>query len=68
MVGPVPARVDAGVKAALLGLIAETTSAGWSFAHACRVLGLSVDAIRKLVERGLGELKARLAGRDIEDE
>jgi len=37
----VPARVDAEVKRALLGLLAETTAAGWSFGRACRVLGLS---------------------------
>ena len=42
--------------------------AGFTPAESGRVLGLSVDAIRKLVERGLDELKARLAGRDIEDE
>jgi putative transposase len=41
LVGAVPARVDAEIKAALLELIARATAAGWSLARTCRVLGLS---------------------------
>lgn len=36
--GPVPARVDAQVKAGLLGLVAYAEAAGWSTRRACRLL------------------------------
>src|SRR3954466_4014320 len=63
LVGPVPARVDADVKAALLGLIAEATSAGWSFGRSCRVLGLSERRARYWQTRqAAGALEDRRPG------
>lgn len=38
--GPVPARVDASVKAGLLDLVDHATGSGWSRRKACRLLGL----------------------------
>jgi putative transposase len=51
LVGPIPARVEAGVKAALLELIAETTEAGWSWQRACRVLGVGERRARRWQRR-----------------
>jgi putative transposase len=41
--GAVPARVDAGVKAGLLELVAFAQERGWSGARTCRLLGLDPD-------------------------
>lgn len=38
MNGPIPARVDATVKAVLLGLIDDAIDAGWTLTRACGVL------------------------------
>jgi transposase InsO family protein len=40
MAGPVPARVDAQVKAGLLDLVADAVERGWPVRRACRLLGL----------------------------
>lgn len=39
---PVPARVDAATKQALLGRFAHAVGQGWPVVKACRVLGLDV--------------------------
>ena len=39
--GPVPARVSAGIKLELLGLIDQAVVEGWAHARACRVLDLA---------------------------
>ena len=41
--GPVPPRVQAGVKQGLLELVDHAEDAGWSRARACRLLGLDPD-------------------------
>ena len=41
--GPVPARVEAPVKAGLLALIDQAVQAGWSTRRACALLGLDAD-------------------------
>src|SRR5207244_2747710 len=41
--GPVPPRVDATVKAGLLGLIAHAGERGWSARRACALLGLDCE-------------------------
>ncbi len=51
LVGRVPARVEASVKARLLELLAEATGAGWSFRKACGVLGLSERRARYWQQR-----------------
>ena len=38
MSGPIPTRVDAAVKAALLGLIGDAVAAGWPLSRACGLL------------------------------
>jgi transposase InsO family protein len=43
MAGPVPARVDAEVKAGLLDLIDHAREEGWSMRSVCGVLGLNPD-------------------------
>lgn len=40
MSGPIPARVNEPVKAALLGLVADAVDQGWSVGRACGVLEL----------------------------
>ncbi|WP_428121344.1 hypothetical protein [Candidatus Poriferisodalis sp.] len=40
MSGPVPARVGGAAKAVLLGLIDDSTAAGWTLGRVCTVLGL----------------------------
>lgn len=40
LVGPIPARVEAGVKRAVLELVEHAVVGGWSQRRACRVLGL----------------------------
>ena len=58
--GPVPARVDATVKAGLLDLIDDALDAGWSRRGAARLLGLDEDRITRWTGR-------RAAGR-LDDE
>jgi len=43
--GPVPARVDAEVKAGLLDLIDHAREEGWTMRGACGVLGLNPDRV-----------------------
>jgi putative transposase len=43
--GPVPARVDAEVKAGLLDLIDHAREEGWSVSRTCGVLGLNPDRV-----------------------
>lgn len=43
--GPVPARVEAGVKAGLLALVDEAVVQGWSARAACQVLELNEDRV-----------------------
>lgn len=43
--GPVPARVDAPVKAGLLALIDHATGYGWSARRACGLLGVDPDRV-----------------------
>ncbi len=45
--GPVPARVDGGVKAGLLELVDHATSAGWSRRRAAHLLGLDLDRVTR---------------------
>jgi len=55
--GPVPARVEAEVKAGLLDLVDHATGGGWSVRSACRVLGLNPDRVwrwRRHRRRGAG--------------
>jgi hypothetical protein len=40
LVGPVPARVDATAKRALLALLEQAVAGGWTLRRSCRVLGL----------------------------
>ena len=56
--GPVPARVSAGTKLELLGLIDEAVKDGWAHARACRVLNLA-EVARITGERGCGNRDAR---------
>jgi hypothetical protein len=67
-----PRRSMFEVKAALLGLIGQATSAGWSLARACRVLGLSErrarpvgrsDAGRGGCARGAARRRSRRSSR-----
>lgn len=52
MVGaPVPARVDADTKAALLGLVGQARHAGWSVEGACQVLQLDPPRVRRWTRR-----------------
>ena len=46
---PVPARVDAATKQALLGLLAHAVGQGWPVVKACRVLGLDVRRARRFM-------------------
>ena len=48
---PVPARVDAATKQALLGLIEHATGQGWPLVKACAVLGLDVRRARRWTRR-----------------
>ena len=65
---PVPARVDAATKQALLGLLAHAVGQGWPVVKACRVLGLDVrrytttDADHAVVEF---VARYRVAGRAV---
>ncbi len=54
--GPVPARVDAHVKAGLLDLVEHATSRGWSTRRACMLLHLDRQPV--------GDLQAPQVGRE----
>jgi putative transposase len=55
--GPVPARVDAHVKAGLLGLVDDALAAGWSARQAAACLGLDhVRVLRWAARRVAGQL------------
>jgi len=59
---PVPIRVEAGVKEALLGLVEHATAQGWPVEKACAVLGLEVRRARRWTRRreaGAGLVDAR---------
>lgn len=47
MAGPVPARVDAEVKAGLLDLVDEARGQGWSQKAACRILDVNPDRVTR---------------------
>jgi transposase InsO family protein len=67
MSGPIPARVDAAAKAALLGLIDDAVDAGWSVTQACATLELDRGrAWRWQQRRAVGRLDdARPGGNPI---
>ena len=56
MSGPVPARVDAAAKTALLGLVADAVAAGWPLSRICGLLELDRARVWRWKTR-------RLAGR-----
>jgi len=58
--GPVPARVDATVKAGLLGLIDHAREGGWTLRRVCGVLELGEDRARRWRRR-------RDGGRGLDD-
>ena len=59
----VPPRVEAGTKAALLGLVDGAVGAGWSTARACAVLELDGRRCRRWQHRrGAGRLDDHTAG------
>jgi len=61
--GPVPARVDATVKAGLLALVDHATDGGWSRRRACQHLGLDeMRAARWAARRRAGSLADRQPG------
>lgn len=63
LTGPVPARVNADVKAALLGLVAACVAGGWSAARACRLLELNpLRMARWRARAGMHALADRLPG------
>jgi transposase InsO family protein len=45
--GPVPKRIEAATKAALIGLVDEAAEAGWSEVTACRYLELSPRRLQR---------------------
>lgn len=62
---PVPARVDAATKQALLDLLGHATGQGWPLVKACGVLGLDVRRVRRWTRRadtGTGLVDARPGG------
>jgi putative transposase len=64
MAGPVPARVDAGVKAGLLDLIDDAIGEGWSMRRACGVLDLNPDRAWRWRRRRRAGLVDRRPGPD----
>jgi putative transposase len=58
--GPVPPRVDATVKAGLLGLIADAGERGWSTRRACALLGLDCDRVANWRQRARADRLADL--------
>lgn len=66
MAGPVPARVDADVKAGLLDLVDEARGQGWSQKAACRILEVNPDRVtrwRRRQQRAEGLLTLALVDR-----
>lgn len=64
--GPVPARVDAHVKAGLLELVEHATASGWSAHRAGGLLGLDLDRVRRWRARAAaGQLDDRRPGAAI---
>ena len=59
-VGPVPARVDADVKAGLINLVEHAAEHGWSVRRSCAVLDVSDERLRRWHAR-------REAGVPLED-
>jgi putative transposase len=58
MAGPVPARVDAHVKAGLLNLVDHAAAGGWPARRACALLGLDhMRAARWAERRAAGQLE-----------
>lgn len=47
MAGPVPARVDGGVKAGLLTLVDHAVGQGWAHDRACTLLGVEDERVRR---------------------
>lgn len=47
MAGPVPARVDGGVKAGLLTLVDHAVKKGWAHERACRLLAVEDERVRR---------------------
>lgn len=63
MAGPVPARVDATVKAGVLDLVDHAVEQGWSARRACERLGLEHGRYQQwLVRRAAGRLDDRSPG------
>jgi transposase InsO family protein len=61
--GPVPTRVDAAVKAGLLGLVDHAVGQGWSARRAAARLGIDDARLgRWLTRREVGELADRAPG------
>ncbi len=58
--GPVPARVDAHVKAGLLDLLDYASQGGWSRRRACRLLDLDEDRAADWVRRRVSGGEDRL--------
>jgi transposase InsO family protein len=67
MAGPVPARVDGGVKAGLLELLEHAVAHGWSSRRACSLLGLDdLRAVRWAERRAADRLDdARPGGHPV---
>lgn len=67
--GPVPARVDAACKRALLDLVTEAGQEGLSANRACALLGLDVTRVwrwrQRAAEDRLADATARVAGHGI---
>jgi transposase InsO family protein len=58
--GPVPARVDAHVKAGLLDLVDHAAGRGWSRRRACRLLDVEEDRVARWTARRTSGGVARL--------
>lgn len=58
MSGPIPARVDGAVKAALLGLVDDAVAAGWALSRVCGLLELDrARAWRWKTRQAVGRLE-----------
>lgn len=57
---PVPTRVDAATKQALLGLIGHAVEQGWPLVKACAVLGVDVRRARRWSRRWAADADAGL--------
>ncbi len=63
MSGPIPARVDGAAKAALLGLVDDAVSAGWTLGRVCGVLEIDRSRVwRWNRRRAAGRLDDRAPG------